>query len=147
MIRKSLATLILCAGIAACAPPAETAAEARNASGGTKVTTLADKESLCIPASKMGLSAPSKELVGEIRTRFLTPEASLARVRVFVSGTEITSYGSTTVYYTNETSDCILWAESLTIQELVQRAGLNPLGISPFYLPDTTKVSEAPVAK
>lgn len=144
MMRAAIiAGLALCISLTACGEPVENAKEARNASSGSKATDIAGKATLCIPASKMGLYAPSKELVGELRTRFLTTEASLARVRVFVSGSDVSNYGSTTVYYTNETADCVLWAEGLSIQELSQRAGLSPLGLSPFYLPDNTK----PVAK
>jgi hypothetical protein len=147
MIRAALASLALCASLSACAPSAETAAEARNANSGAKSLDIGNKNGRCLPASKMSLYTPSNELVGDIRTRFLTPEASLARIRVFVSGTDVSGYGSTSVFYTNETADCVLWAETITIQELAQRAGLSPLGISPFYLPDNPKASETPATK
>lgn len=146
---RILAGLALCVSLAACGSSVERAAESRNLDSGAKAVDLAGNESRCIPASKMGMYAPSNELVGDLRTRFLTPQASLARVRVFVSGTDVTAYGSTTVVYTNEMADCILWAEGISLQEFVQRAGLNPLGISPYYLPDTPKPVQptpAPVA-
>lgn len=136
---RILAGLALCVSLAACGSSVEQAAQSRNINSGAKAVDLAGNESRCIPASKLGMYAPSTELVGDLRTRFLTPQASLARVRVFVAGTEVTGYGSTTVIYTNEMADCILWAEGLPLQEFAQRAGLNPLGISPHYLPDTPK--------
>lgn len=134
-----LVGLALCAGLAACGSPVENAATARNASSNGKSVDLAGKSATCLPASKLGMYSPTNELVGEIRTRFLTPQASLARVRVFTADSSVSNYGSTTVVYTNETADCVLWAEGLSLQEFVQRAGMTPLGISPFYQPDVPK--------
>ena len=141
-----LAGLALCVGLAGCGSPVENAATARNASSNAKAIDLAGKAGRCIPASKLGMYSPSNELVGDLRTRFLTPEASLARVRVFTADSSVSNYGSTTVIYTNETADCILWAEGLSLQEFVQRAGMTPLGISPFYQPDAPKPATPPVA-
>lgn len=136
--------LALCASLAACGSPVENAAQARNASSQVKAVDLAGKAGRCVPASKLGMYSPTNELVGDLRTRFLTPEASLARVRVFTADSSVSNYGSTTVVYTNETADCVLWAEGLTLQEFVQRAGMTPLGISPFYQPDTPKPVSPP---
>lgn len=131
--------LALCASLTACGSPVENAVQARNASSQVKAVDLAGKAGRCVPASKLGMYSPSNELVGDLRTRFLTPEASLARVRVFTADSSVSNYGSTTVVYTNETADCVLWAEGLTLQEFVQRAGMTPLGISPFYQPEVAK--------
>lgn len=98
----------------------------------------------CIPQSDMGIYHGTTELTGDLRGKMLAPEALKAGVRVFIENNSVTTYGSQTVYYMNAKADCILWAEGISLQEYSQRLGLNPIGVSPYYQPDTPKAVPAP---
>lgn len=81
----------------------------------------------------------SRELKGELAARLLTPEARKAGIRVTTAGTEVSGYGSQIIYYYAPDGNCLLWTESLTLQEFSVRVGLDPMGISPFYEPDVSQ--------
>jgi hypothetical protein len=104
--------------------------------------SIGDKAFRCIPASDLGMYPGSDELVGDLRSRLLTPEADRAGVRVYREGTSVTTFGSQTLYYTNAAATCILWSEGIGLQEYGQRLGLNPVGISPHYVVDKPKTTE-----
>lgn len=98
-----------------------------------KAISLGDGAKRCITQSDVGIQRGSYELAGDLRARMLTPQAAQAGVRVFVESSQVSTYGSQTVYYVNASDNCLLWAEGLTLQEFSQRLGLNPVGISPAY--------------
>lgn len=87
----------------------------------------------CLVAGDMNLNQPSTELKGAVRAKLLTPAALKAGVRVFITGTDVNTYGQLVLNYTNAKNTCTLWSEGLTVQEYSQKLGLNPVGISPFY--------------
>lgn len=101
--------------------------------------SLANGVGRCIPDSDMGVYAGSEEVTGELRSRLLTPDAKTAGVRIFRKGQDVTNFGQQTLFYTNPKADCVLWMESIALQEYGQRLGLNPLSVSPFYEPDKAK--------
>lgn len=134
---RKLSLSVIASGLllSACGGPAEPAAQQRV---DVQALSIGDKAARCIPGSEIGAYA-GEELKGELRSRFLTPEADRAGVRVFREGTSVTTYGSQTLYYTNAAANCILWMEGIGLQEYSQRLGLNPLGISPHYVVDKPK--------
>lgn len=89
----------------------------------------------CVGRRPAGLPGWGKELEGEYRKAMLSPAAQEAGVRVYTSGTNVTEYGSIVVQYGTKEETCILWTESLTLQEYAIRLGMNPVGVSPFYEP------------
>jgi len=107
--------------------------------------SLANGVGRCIPGSDMGVYAGSEEVTGELRSRLLTPDAKTAGVRIFRKGQDVTNFGQQTLFYTNSKADCVMWMESIALQEYGQRLGLNPLSVSPFYEPDKTKSPIPPV--
>ncbi len=86
----------------------------------------------CIPYSEMHIS-DTNEITGEMRLKLLTPEAAKAGIRIMVSSSDISNSGTTVLTYADPLDHCVVWSESLTLQEYSARLGLNPNGISPFY--------------
>jgi hypothetical protein len=82
-----------------------------------KAISIGDKAYRCLKRNDIGASSGSIELTGDLRARMLTPQATIAGVRVFIESTSVTTYGSQTVYFVNSTNDCLLWAEGITMQE------------------------------
>jgi hypothetical protein len=109
-----------------------------------KAISIGDKAYRCLKRNDIGASSGSIELTGDLRARMLTPQATIAGVRVFIESTSVTTYGSQTVYFVNSTNDCLLWAEGITMQEFSQRLGLNPVGLSPAYQSEPPKPTEPP---
>jgi hypothetical protein len=89
----------------------------------------------CVQRSETNLPGQNKEIKGDYRRRLLTPEADAAGVRVYVSTTDVTVFGNVVIHYANKEETCILWTESLTLQEYAIRYGMNPVGVSPYYEP------------
>lgn len=87
---------------------------------------------ICIDRYQANISLGS-EVGGDYRRRFLTPQADKAGVRVFIGSSTVSDYGSTVIHYSNKANTCLLWSESLTLQELAVRLGMSPEGISPYY--------------
>lgn len=87
----------------------------------------------CVARSETNFSSYGRQLTGEFRNRMLTPEAQASDIRVWVSGVDVTQYGNVVVAYTDSKNTCVVWSESLTLQEYAVRLGLNPVGISPHY--------------
>lgn len=106
---------------------------ARTAKVDVKAVDIGGEPVRCLPSSDIGQRAPSYELKGELRTRMLTPDAEAAGVRVYVAGSDVSSYGSTVVLYSNDESDCMLWSETLSLQEYNDRLGLSPLKVANGY--------------
>lgn len=109
-----------------------------------KAIDVMGKPARCLKGSDIGVYGSGNELTGELRGRFLTADALRAGVRVWTETSSVTTYGSQTIYYTNANDNCFLWAESMSLQEYMQKLGLNPLGISPFYEPEAPKAAPAP---
>lgn len=143
LLATALVTLAACE-----ASPEEKVAEAkraREASVRIQALEIGGKPVRCLQASDLEMYMPSSyELEGDVRARFLTLEANNAKVRIFVSGSTVSDYGSIVVYYVNEQRDCLLWMETLGIQEYAEKAGLNPLGIAQGY--EAAKSTPAPAA-
>jgi hypothetical protein len=134
MNRNILAGLALMTSLAACGGPStETAATSRNQHVKVSAVNLAGRAYNCVPKGDVNIYSSNQELKGELRAKFLTPAARLARIRVWVASSDITNYGSTKITYTDEADTCVVWSEGLTLQEYSQRLGLNPVGMSPFY--------------
>jgi hypothetical protein len=98
----------------------------------------------CFKAGDMNIGQPTTEVKGALRAKLLTPQAVMAGVRVFVTGTDINQYGQLVLNYTDAGNTCTLWSEGLTVQEYSQKLGLNPVGVSPFY--EATPAPKPPVA-
>jgi hypothetical protein len=102
----------------------------------TAVTALniGGKPTRCLRSEDLNLGlGGTTDLVGDIRDRLLTPEAKAAGVRVYISGADVNNYGQVVLHYSNRENTCVLFSEGISLQELGQRVGLSPLGISPFY--------------
>jgi len=115
----------------------------RQTSSTVKAVNVNGKATRCISATEMGLYLPGNELPVNFRKKLLTPEAFAAGVRIYREDNSVTTYGAQTLYYTNAAADCLLWTESLQLQEFSQRLGLSPLGLSPYYEADKGKTPEA----
>lgn len=123
----------------------EQAQQARNTEVKVLGMVIGGKPVTCIEARSLNLSMYlTKEIKGTLRSNFLKPEAAKANVRVFSADHDVTNFGSNVIYYTNEKADCLLWTETLGLQEYVEKAGLSPLGIVNGYEPAGTVI---PLAK
>lgn len=139
MIRNTLMGLALCAGLSACGP-APTADSAKQAVVNVRALDLNGKAIRCLGKHDINITTTSTELKGDLRRRFLTPDADAAGIRVYVGSSSVTDYGSQTIVYVNGDDSCVVFAEGISVQEYGQRLGLSPLGVSPFYEPDVKKV-------
>jgi hypothetical protein len=137
------AVSVVLAGCSCSASPEQKAAEAKAArSAQIRMATMqvGGQPVRCLPMDSLNVNLNTSnnmavELQGEVRKRFLTQAADQAGVRVFAADKDISAYGSTVLYYLNEQQDCLLWTESMSIQEFAEKAGLNPLGIAQGYEP------------
>ena len=119
--------------LAACDGPG-TLEESRTASVAVSAINVNGSPARCLKWSDLSLSKKSSnELKGELRTRFLTPEADAAGVRAFVAASDVSNYGSTIVYYTDASTDCLMFAETLGMQEYTIKAGLDPMVVTSGY--------------
>jgi hypothetical protein len=146
----SLSALVVLAAtsvLTACAPPPPP-----TDANGQVIPTDSDKgyvvlpgmgQKKCIPEGRINVigTGANYELTGDQRDRFLLPFAQKAGIRVTTSGSTVTDYGSVNIYYYAPDMKCLVWFESLTIQEYGVKLGLDPIGVSPFYQPDV-KVEE-----
>ena len=139
---RSLIVLALTAGLlVGCADPTNP-----NTPVNVQALDIQGRAARCLPYDEVGVYFGSYELKGDLRNRFLTPEARNAGVRVYREANNVTTYGSQTIYYTNADGNCVLWMEGLTLQEYSQRLGLNPVGLSPFYEVEKPPVNTPPPA-
>lgn len=144
---QRLLVSLLALALVGCSSP-----EGRAATGDAKAQSLEAPQVIaiqgvssprnCVSRNETQLPYMSGELRGGYRRAMLTPEADKAGVRVFTSGTSVNEYGSVTLLYTNREESCILWSESLTLQEYSVRFGMSPLGLSPFYEPETATAGD-----
>lgn len=144
-MRKLIAIASL-AALAACGP-SSTVEQSRNASIDVKAIDVAGKAARCLPWKSLSLSQQTVfELKGELRTRFLNPKAEQAGARAFVSPNTVSDYGSIIVYYTNSDGSCLLFAETLGMQEYTIKAGLDPMVVTTGYerQPATPVAAPAP---
>ena len=95
---------------------------------------IGNKPFRCVPMDRAGMRSGRNEIKGDLRNRLLTQDAIAAGVRVHVPSSDVSTYGSTTLVYTDKTKSCMLWAESLGVQEWTERLGLTPIGISTGYV-------------
>lgn len=132
-MRRIVACIALL-GLAACGNAAQNVEEARTASVNIQTVDIDGNPVKCIPWEPLNmLSHNSNELKGDLRTRFLTPGAEKAGLRVFTSSSEVSGYGSTVVYYTSPDTTCLFFAETLGMQEYTGKAGLNPVAVTTGY--------------
>jgi hypothetical protein len=131
---RLLSLSVLASGLllSACAEPANPEQQRID----VKAIGVGEQAYRCLPTNEIGVNRGTYELTGDLRARFLTPTAAQSGVRVFVESSNVTTYGSQTIYYMNSKDDCVIWMEGITLQEFSQRLGLNPLGISPAYKED-----------
>ena len=111
----------------------------------TRAVDLDGRALRCISASDANISTTMVSVPADFQRRLLTPEARAAGIQIKTSSYSVAEYGSVVLYYTNQDASCLLWSEGITLQEYAERLGLSPLGISPFYKPDTAKPATAPV--
>lgn len=117
----------------------EAAQTAAKATADIRAVDIGGRPFRCIPGSEISVNDGFRDLRGDVRRRFLTPEADAAGVRVLVSSTEVTGYGSTVVRYLNQEGTCLLWAETLSIQEYAEKMGLTPIGVANGYAVGNTQ--------
>ncbi len=116
----------------------EGAKEARATKVKVTGVVIGGKTVPCIQARSLNLyNNTSNELSGSLREQFLTPEAAKANVRVFSAGSDVTGFGSNVIHYMDEAATCLLWSETLGLQEYAEKAGLSPLGVVKGYEPAT----------
>lgn len=133
--------LVLAAGLTACE-----SAPSPNAQTAVQAVQIGNVVHRCLKTDDTKLSTGSTtDVSGDIRRKLLTPQALAAGVRVFISGSDVNNYGSVVIHYATANNSCILWSETIPVQEYSQRLDLNPLGISPYFEP-TPKVAPKPVA-
>lgn len=85
----------------------------------------------CVPYNWVNMNYEIDE--PEFKIKLLTIEAINSGIRVFRSEGADSKYGSVTLVYYDSKRKCILWMESMSLQDFAYRVGLNPVGISPFY--------------
>lgn len=131
-----LAALVAASLLAGCDEPPK-AAEGKteidySAKGYVTIPGLGQKR--CLNDQAIRVAAYSgNELTGGSRLKFLTQGAANAGVRVKVLGYDDSKFGSQTLYFYAPDGNCLIWAETLTIQDYVSKLGLDPVGISPYY--------------
>ncbi len=88
----------------------------------------------CISPTSANLYEPSNEVSNDIRERLLTPQAKAAGVVVNTTRGTDNNYGNITLYYASgNNGNCVIWVETISLQEYAQRIGLTPQNVSPFY--------------
>lgn len=135
---KTFLGLLVFASLAGCVKEPKSQ-DYQNGRTDVKAIQVGEKAFRCLPENDIGVTTTGYELTGDLRAKFLTPEARLSSVRVWVSGIDVTNYGSTKITYTDHADSCVIWTEGLTLQEYSERLELNPVGLSPFYSADTPK--------
>lgn len=131
---KKFAFLAVVAALAGCAGAASNVEESRNKTINVVAVSLGTQSARCLPWASLQLtSQTSWELQGELRLRFLTPQAEAAGVRVFIPGADVTNYGTVSLYYTNSDGTCLLFAETLGLQEYTIKAGMDPTLVTTGY--------------
>lgn len=139
-----LAGLVLCASLAACTREPAPQQQANNITA-IQSLQIGTTPHRCIKTGDSNLSTGgTSDVTGDIRAKLLTPEAMAAGVRVYVSGSDVNNFGSVVIHYATSDDSCLLWSETIPLQEYSQRLKLNPVGLSPYYeaTPATPAVTE-----
>lgn len=124
-----LAGVALAATLAGC-----DTAPSQTAQTNVQAVTIAGKVHRCLKTEDTRLSTGGTgDVSGDIRRKLLTPEALAAGVRVYVSGSDVNNFGSVVIHYATPNNSCLLWSETIPLQEYSQRLDLNPVGVSPFF--------------
>lgn len=86
----------------------------------------------CIKHTDVNLNLNGR-LTGPGIRKLLTPEALAAGVELYITGSDENKFGNVSILYWQPKGECVLWYETISVQEYGVRLGLSPYGISPFY--------------
>lgn len=111
---------------------ATTAAHADDAQLSQHFMTLFPQGDKCIKYGDVNLNLNGR-MTGPALRKFLTPEAIASGVQLYITGSDENKFGNVSILYWQPKGECVLWYETISVQEYSVRLGLNPYGISPFY--------------